>query len=161
MLRAGNSIFAPRRFGPRRRRRADRGGAPSFRACADYDDGHDVLRRARLALDRFSELQVDLILGGHLHRGYIGNSLDVYPSKDRSSGIVIVHSGTSTSRRGRAREREKNSFNLIQIDGQAIRVTHFMFFDELGDFAPISRHEFPRRNRHYLDGGEALRCGRQ
>ncbi len=127
-----------------------------FAPAPDYDDEHDVLRRARQAIDRFNELQVDLILGGHLHRAYIGNSLDLYPSKDRSSGIVIVHSGTTTSRRGRAREREKNSFNLIKIGPEAIRITHRMYFAELGGFAPVSRHEFPRRDRHYLGRPEAV-----
>lgn len=39
--------------------------------------------RAKEAIDRFTELKVDLILGGHLHRAYIGNSLDLYSSKDR------------------------------------------------------------------------------
>jgi 3',5'-cyclic AMP phosphodiesterase CpdA len=121
-----------------------------FAPAPDYDDEHDVLRRARQALDRFTELEVDLILGGHLHRGYIGNSLDVYPSKDRSGGIVIAHSGTTTSRRGRAREREKNSFNLIRIARDVIHVTHFMYFSQLGGFAAVGRHEFPRRDRHYL-----------
>jgi hypothetical protein len=91
-----------------------------------------------------------LILGGHLHRAYIGNSLDVYPSKDRSSGIIIVQCGTTTSQRGRAREREKNSFNLIKVDDDMVRVTHYMYFHELDNFAPVSRHIFPRRTRHYL-----------
>jgi 3',5'-cyclic AMP phosphodiesterase CpdA len=121
-----------------------------FAPAPDYDDRQDLLRRARQGLDRFTELGVDLILGGHLHRSYIGNSLDVYPSKDRTSGIVIVHSGTSTSRRGRAREREKNSFNHIALGPEAIRVTQYMYFGELGDFAPIGRHDYPRRHRHYL-----------
>jgi 3',5'-cyclic AMP phosphodiesterase CpdA len=122
-----------------------------FAPAPDYDDEHDVMRRARQALDRFTELEVDLILGGHLHRGYIGNSLDVYPSKDRTSGMIIVQSGTTTSRRGRAREREKNSFNFISVGPDAVRITHFMFFGELGEFAPVSRHVFPRRGQPYLD----------
>ena len=123
-----------------------------FAPAPDYDARHDVMRRGKTALDRFTELGVDLILGGHLHRAYIGNSLDVYPSKDRTSGIIIAQSGTTTSRRGRAREREKNSFNLIQIGSDVTRITHFMFFHEIAGFAPVSRHVFPRRNRHYLLG---------
>jgi 3',5'-cyclic AMP phosphodiesterase CpdA len=125
-----------------------------FAPAPDYDDEHDVMRRARQALDRFTELEVDLILGGHLHRGYIGNSLDVYPSKDRAGGMIIVQSGTTTSRRGRAREREKNSFNFIKIGPDAIRITHYMYFAEVGGFAPISRHVFPRRGQAFLDGPE-------
>jgi hypothetical protein len=33
---------------------------------------------------------VDLILAGHLHRAYVGNSLDIYSGEDREQGIVIV-----------------------------------------------------------------------
>ena len=123
-----------------------------FAPAPDYDNKHDVLHGARRALDRFTECAVDMILGGHLHRAYVGNSLDVYPSNDRTSGIIIVQSGTSTSQRGRAREREKNSFNVIEIDSETIRVTHHMFFHDIGGFPLLSRHLFPRRHRHYLTG---------
>ncbi len=98
---------------------------------------------------------MDLILGGHLHRSYIGNSLDVYPSSDRTSGIVIVHSGTTTSRRGRAREREKNSFNRIEISADRIHVQQYMYFSDLGEFAPVARHVFPRRARRWLNRDES------
>jgi hypothetical protein len=111
-------------------------------------------------MDLFAKLGVDLVLGGHMHRAYIGNSLDVYPGEDRERGIIIVQAGTATSRRGRAREREKNSFNFIQTDGAMIDITHYMFYEavdaarsahgrattetDLGEFAPASRHTFPR-----------------
>ncbi len=121
-----------------------------FAPAPDYDDEHDVMWGAREALDRFNELGVELILGGHLHRAYIGNSLDVYPSKTRESGIVIAQSGTATSRRGRAREREKNSFNVIAVEAELLRITHMMYFSDLGGFAPVSEHVFPRRNSHWL-----------
>lgn len=124
-----------------------------FAPVPDYDDEHDVMWRAREALDRFNELGVELILGGHLHRAYIGNSRDVYPSKTRGSGIIIVQCGTTTSRRGRAREREKNSFNLIKIGPDVTRITHYMYFHDIGDFAPVSRHAFPRRDQHYFSDG--------
>jgi 3',5'-cyclic AMP phosphodiesterase CpdA len=123
-----------------------------FAPAPDYDNENDVMRRAKVALDRFTDMGVELILGGHLHRAYIGNSLDVYPSKDRTSGIIIAQSGTTTSRRGRAREREKNSFNLITIGPDEIRITHYMYFHEIDGFAPVGRHIFPRRWRHYLSG---------
>ncbi len=116
----------------------------------DYDNEHDVLRGARRALEVFAECRVDLILSGHLHRAYIGNSLDVYPAADRSHGIVIAQSGTTTSARGRAREREKNSFNFIEIDADAIRITHYMYFHQIDGFAPLSRHAFARRGRAFL-----------
>ena len=115
----------------------------------DYEGGQ-VMPRAKRAMDCFSELGVEMVLGGHLHRAYIGNSLDVYPGRDREHGIIIVQSGTTTSRRGRAREREKNTLNLVRVGEDRIRITHYMFFDDLHGFAPISRHVFPRPGRRYL-----------
>jgi hypothetical protein len=106
--------------------------------------------KARRAIDAFETLKVELILGGHLHRAYIGNSLDLYAGKDRTHGIVIVQCGTTTSRRGRAREREKNSFNWIRITEETIRITHYMYFGQAEGFAPVSRHIFPRASRQYF-----------
>ena len=110
-------------------------------------EGADVMPKAKRALDAFTAMRVDLILGGHLHRAYIGNSLDVYAGADREHGIIIAQSGTSTSRRGRAREREKNSLNVLRLSGGVIRITHYMYFEDAGDFVPTSRHLFFRRGR--------------
>jgi 3',5'-cyclic AMP phosphodiesterase CpdA len=115
----------------------------------DYERS-EVMPGAREALDTLTELRVDLILSGHLHRASIVNSLDVYAGRDRNHGILIVQCGTSTSRRGRAREREKNSFNWIQITDRSIRITHYMYFAEVGGFSPVSRHLFPRARQPYF-----------
>jgi 3',5'-cyclic AMP phosphodiesterase CpdA len=120
-----------------------------FAPAPDYEGG-EVMPRARRAIDCFSDLGVELLVGGHLHRAYIGNSLDVYPGRDREHGMIIVQSGTTTSRRGRAREREKNSLNLIRIGEDRVRITHYMYFDELLGFAPISRHLFPRPGSRFI-----------
>jgi 3',5'-cyclic AMP phosphodiesterase CpdA len=121
-----------------------------FAPPPDFEGG-DAMPKAQRALDAFTGMKVDLVMGGHLHRAYIGNSLDVYAGDDREHGIAIVQSGTSTSRRGRAREREKNSLNVLRLDGTTIRVTHYMYFDDAGDFLPTSRHLFFRRGRPPLD----------
>ncbi len=111
-----------------------------FAPAPDYL--HDsAMPKAKRAIMRFIELDVDLIMGGHLHRSYIGNSLDFYPGNHRDRGIVIAQSGTSTSRRGRGREQEKNTFNLIHIGKQSIKITHYLYFHETG-FTATSSHEF-------------------
>jgi 3',5'-cyclic AMP phosphodiesterase CpdA len=120
-----------------------------FAPAPDYEGGQ-VMPRARRAIDRFADLGVEMVLGGHLHRSYIGNSLDVYPGRDREHGMIIVQSGTTTSRRGRVREHEKNSLNLIRVGEDRVRITHYMYFDELLGFAPISRHLFPRPGRRFI-----------
>jgi 3',5'-cyclic AMP phosphodiesterase CpdA len=115
----------------------------------DYE-GDKPLPGARGILDELEALEVDLALGGHLHRAYIGNSLDVYAGIDRSHGIIIAQSGTTTSRRGRAREQAKNSYNVIRVQNDHVEITHFMHFAEVDGFAPFSTHAFPRGKPAYF-----------
>ena len=83
--------------------------------------------KARRLLERLHEMEVDLVLSGHLHRAYVGNTLDVHPRERQSEGIVVVQCGTSTSRRGRGYEREKNSFNVVSLS-DVLHVEHWMYF---------------------------------
>ena len=113
---------------------------------------HDwTMPKAKRAIMRFVEDRVDMILGGHLHRAYIGNTLDVYPGIHRERGILVVQSGTTTSRKGRGREREKNSFNVIDISADSMRITHYLYFEADAAFVPSSLHVFPR-DSHKLSG---------
>lgn len=121
-----------------------------FAPAPDYDGG-EVMPKAKRALDAFTKMRVDLILAGHLHRAYVGNSLDVYSGEDREHGILIVQCGTTTSRRGRVREQEKNSFHWIQISEDYIRVLHYMYFADISNFCQVARYLFPRSNQRYLE----------
>jgi 3',5'-cyclic AMP phosphodiesterase CpdA len=120
-----------------------------FAPAPDYERDQ-TMPGSRRAINRFVDMGVEMILGGHLHRAYIGNSLDVYPGNHRDRGIIIVQCGTSTSRRGRGREREKNSFNFITIGPQMVHIMHYMYFEEESEFAPLSRHTFPRPGRRFV-----------
>jgi 3',5'-cyclic AMP phosphodiesterase CpdA len=120
-----------------------------------------VLTNAFEAIDLFSAVGVDLILSGHLHQTYIGNSEEFYP-KGRPP-VVILHSGTTTSSRGRAGEKEKNSCNLIRFDDRSLVVSHHRWEPSVERFAEHSRHWYPRQTRplYTLEdltppGGEAL-----
>jgi 3',5'-cyclic AMP phosphodiesterase CpdA len=116
-----------------------------FAPAPDYL--HDsTMPKSKRAIARFVDLGVDLILGGHLHRSYIGNTLDFYPGKHRQRGIIIVQSGTTTSRRGRGREQQKNSFNVIQVQSTTVDITHYLYFDQCDGFVATSRHAFLRTN---------------
>lgn len=121
-----------------------------FAPAPDYM-GDQIMPKAKRAMNRFIELGVDMILGGHLHRAYIGNSLDIYPGTNGDRGIIIVQCGTTTSRRGRGRERQKNSFNVINIGPKMFRITHYMYFDDMDSFAPLSRHLFPRPGHRFCE----------
>lgn len=104
-----------------------------------------VLGNAYEAIDLFSSVGVDLILSGHLHQAYIGNSEEFYP-KGRPP-VVILHSGTTTSNRGRGGERERNTCNWLRVDHDSMIVSHLRWHRELDRFAEHSRHWYPRQER--------------
>jgi len=121
-------------------------------------EGGSVMHGARRIIERFVEMGVELVLGGHLHRAYSASSFDIVEEHPPGNGIRIVQAGTATSSRGRGRERLRNSFNLVRIDNDAIRVTPYLFFDDLPGFAPVADHTFPRAGRwhptdHLADRG--------
>lgn len=113
--------------------------------------GGTVMPYARRAMERFTRLKVDLILAGHMHRSYIGSSLDFFPGDLQRRGIAIVQCGTTTSRRGRGRERFKNTLNVIRIEEGTIHVAHHAWFGEFSRFMSISEHVFPLGARQYFD----------
>lgn len=115
-----------------------------FLTAPDYEGGKTV-RGGQRALRRFTELGVDLILGGHLHRSYVGSSRDTGREAAREDdGILIVQSGTTTSSRGRASEHARNSFNLISLDTQNVKIENFLLVPGGEEFQQVARHEFPR-----------------
>lgn len=101
--------------------------------------------QAKRTLEAFTRMQVDIVLAGHLHRAYVGHSLDVYAGENRDHGIIIVQCGTTTSRRGRGLEREKNSFNLITLSDTNILVEHYHYHEQITIFELVSQHAFKRR----------------
>jgi 3',5'-cyclic AMP phosphodiesterase CpdA len=124
----------------------------------DYESDQ-VLSGYQRCLDAFEGMGVDLILGGHLHRSYVADSRDIRPENPGWRGIVIAHTGTTTSRRGRARERNKNSLNLIGIFGDRIEITHHLYHPESSSFLPSASHTFPRKPLGFLTGGAGVRLG--
>jgi predicted phosphodiesterase len=100
--------------------------------------GHGKYLRA------LSVMGVDLILGGHLHRAFVGSSLDAVLEPDGLRPFLLIHSGTTTSGRGRGRERKKNSFFVIRVTDDSFEITHRLSSGESGGFSPVAQHIFPR-----------------
>ena len=112
------------------------------------------------AMKAYVDMGVDVILGGHLHRAFIGNSLDFFFEGPRDRGVILVQSGTSTSHHGRGRERERNSFNLVEIHETWLQITHYLYYEETDAFGPMSRHTFPRTS-HRLEDQKLPKRGQQ
>jgi 3',5'-cyclic AMP phosphodiesterase CpdA len=107
---------------------------------------HDrrMIANATEAVDLLDRCGVDMLLCGHIHVSYVGTTLDVRPDMQR--GTIICQSGTTTSRRGKGRERGKNSYNVIEIEDGAIRIGQHMYLENTGRFVPVAEHVFPRRS---------------
>lgn len=76
-----------------------------------------MVHNARRALVRMEECNVDLLLAGHLHRGYSGDVRTHYERAKRSILSVQASTATSTRRRG-----EPNAYNWITIDHDALAI---------------------------------------
>ena len=112
-----------------------------------FEPGHehdeDPVGRAAMAMREFAGCGVDLILSGHLHASHARPSAERYDLPGYSA--LLVHAGTATSVRRRG---EPNSFNIVDVDGPAVAVGHWIWHDALGRFIPGERQRFAKS-----DGG--------
>ena len=80
-----------------------------------------ILPGSGALVEKFREMGVEVILSGHLHRGYVVKSF--------GGAVVHVHSGTAMSNRGRMAEVGRNSLNVIEIEPDEMVVTPHWFED--------------------------------
>ncbi len=119
----------------------------------DYEPDRPLPGAPRI-LDTLEDMGVEIVMAGHLHRAYIGNSMDVRPRPGSHKGVLIVHSGTTSSRRGRAREKGRQTFNLVLLGKEVTEVHHYMFFPDRGRFEVLGLHAFPRGAARFFTGAD-------
>lgn len=96
-----------------------------------------LVGRCRLALPALEAAGVDLLLAGHLHRGYAGDLAAFHGGLGRP--IMAAQAATATSTRLRG---EPNAYNRIVIDDDQI-VCEVLAWNGVG-FTPIRRHQAAR-----------------
>lgn len=84
---------------------------------------HRELSGAKRAARLLDELRVDMLLCGHLHFSWVGDTRSI--DRRITRGTYLVQSGSATSSRGHGPEHGANSFNLITIDGNEAIVQHW------------------------------------
>lgn len=80
-------------------------------AVARYSDAADLARGHAVAVRRWAQAGVDLLLGGHIHLPYV-QGLTVARPAGPARRLWVVQAGTAVSRR--IRHEAGNSFNLIR-----------------------------------------------
>ncbi len=108
-------------------------------------DTQRVLAGAHAVVDLLADSDVELVLSGHLHQAWIGSTENYYPSGRRP--VLLAHSGTSTSNRGRGCERRRNTCNWIRLAKDEIEISHLAWDPDTSHFHAFSRHHYPRRGR--------------
>jgi 3',5'-cyclic AMP phosphodiesterase CpdA len=108
--------------------------------AGDAMDPDDRVGRAALAMRVFAECGVDLLLSGHLHTAYSGQSA-------LSSGVIdgqralAVSAGTATSTRVRG---EPNEFNVLRVSKRRVEVERHAWTDKSAAFERTGVSSFER-----------------
>jgi 3',5'-cyclic AMP phosphodiesterase CpdA len=90
-------------------------------------DGGSPLPDAEELCRAFESMQVDVVLGGHVHQMHIRTSRDLATARrpSRTPPLPFVACGTTTSRRGRGPEVGRNSLCVLRFQGHEVTVTPF------------------------------------
>lgn len=82
------------------------------------DTGIELVGRAARAMTVLDACNVDLLLAGHLHRGYAGDIRTHYPAARRA--MIAVQAGTAISHR--MRQGEANAYNVITVERKHVTI---------------------------------------
>lgn len=100
----------------------------------------DRVGRAALAMRAFAECGIDLLLSGHLHAGYSGESA-LSSRVLEGYGALAVSAGTATSTRVRG---EPNEFNVLRISGARVEIERHAWAEHAMAFERTSVMPFER-----------------
>lgn len=97
-----------------------------------------LVGRAARAMAVLDAGRVDLLLAGHLHHGYSGDTRTHYPAAHRA--IISAQAGTAISRR--VRPADPNGYNHITLDDDRITITVRGW--QTGRFVPVRTTTYHR-----------------
>jgi 3',5'-cyclic AMP phosphodiesterase CpdA len=105
---------------------------------SEHNPKEVVVTRAKLVLQTLAGCGCSLILTGHLHKAYSGDSRPYHVEMKRS--ILVFQAGTAISRRLRD---EANAYNLITINGDRLQLEVRAWNGV--QFATLSQREYEQK----------------
>ena len=92
------------------------------------DEGkHAVLPESKFLLESFSRMGVELVLSGHVHRAFTRQVRTDVDGQEADNKMLMIHSGTTASNRGRVHEKEQNTLNVMEIDSIECKVNTYWY----------------------------------
>ena len=105
----------------------------------------EVFRNARAAANALERGGADLVLSGHVHLSYLGDSTAIDETSERA--IPVLFSGTASSTRGRGPEEGRNTCHWLEIDGDELRLDRLEWSDEHAGFKTAESRVLSRNPR--------------
>ncbi len=105
----------------------------------DWDDRHQVVGRAAMALKALAKCGANVYISGHMHKIHAGEPS--FPFDIGGFRALMVAAGTATSTRSRG---ESNSFNALRISPRHIVVDTFEWDEKADAFNPSRSSSFRR-----------------
>lgn len=130
-----------------------------FFPAPDHEGGLPLPEARRIA-ERLLEMEVDVVLGGHVHqlhfrttRDLFGGGTDAPEHTEKASvpPLPLLACGTTTSRRGRGPEEGANSLSVLRFEETQVRVTPYLREVEGREFEPLEEVAFALSARHAAD----------
>jgi 3',5'-cyclic AMP phosphodiesterase CpdA len=109
---------------------------------ADPDAG-SPMPGARVLVESFESIGVDLVLGGHVHHTHIMTSRALLPERP-GPGVPLIACGTTTSGRGRGDQVGVNSLNVVRVAEREIEVVPHLLALGANRFTPVDAIVIPR-----------------
>jgi 3',5'-cyclic AMP phosphodiesterase CpdA len=114
----------------------------------NWDDQHQVVGRAAMALRTLARCGADVLLSGHMHRSHAGETAETVEAGGASALLVAAGTATSTRERG-----EENSFNALTIVPRRIDIDQYAWDEASGDFQVRARQSFTHGERGWTAAG--------
>ncbi len=105
---------------------------------------YNILPESGFLLESFADMGVELILSGHVHRAF-ASFLDGNMGEftiDR--GLLVAHSGTTASNRGRAHEKNSNTLNVVDMTDTEFEVNTYWYKEKELAFLACEQKVFRR-----------------